>query len=1324
MANEKKYLNSTGLSHFWDRISNILSQKVDKVNGKGLSTNDYTTEEKNKLNNIETQANKTIIDATLSITGQAADAKAVGDELNNKIDDVQIEGASIVDVNGIASIPIATTNSPGVVEVGGALQFVSGGGNKLYVVSASEGQIKKGTNTAFPITPARSGATVFYGLAKAAGDTTQSQSDNAIGAYTTEAKTAIQEMLNIPSNDDVVTDVQIDSTSILSNGVANIPVASASALGAVKIDQALGIGITAENTIGTVSASGNQSRHGTSYGVVIVPANQHYAAFYGLAKAAGDTTQPNSTTNKYTDTAKGKILTMFGVEDFLAPIETDSTSTRNYNTGDVFVLGSALQRVTAPIAIGGTFSASNSEPITIGNDFAKKSDISVTDVQVDGTSILNNGVAEIPVLSTADNINSGPGLVKVFDGYGITINSSGYLQMSSATIPQTKTGTSSAKAITPSIQHGATFYGLAKAAGDNTQSVSNNAIGTYTDEAKSAIQNMLGVTDNISGLENRLDNKVDKSAIENAGITSTTYTTIKNITVTTSTSETHDIPYAESEGGNIIEKYKYRVTINETEYILDGRLFFKYTDNTSTSGSKGVTFVGNATLYFGNNSGVCFPIDDVPFCLVQMDLEFSGIQIYTETPGTYSIKLERINYTKKEIPEILIYGINEPPIYRKNNGESSYDGFSIGNMNALISSRNTIAIGSGNTISGDNSNALGVDNRVSGTLAIAIGNRNEASGLNSLATGLATQASGKGSFSEGETTIASAEAAHAEGYASRASGMCSHAENLNTIASGGQSHAEGNTTTASGVNSHSAGFRTIANHRSQYVFGERNVPDPSSAASTARGNYVEIVGNGATNDALSNARTLDWDGNERLAGNVYVNCNADSTGGTMLPTDVQINGTSIVSNGVANIPIADENTFGTVKINVAGGIGITNSGVLYVKDATSDLIQAGIDAGSTIKPKRQHEAVFYGLSKVAGVDLANETITLGTYPNTAKTAIKTMLGITDPTVTDVQVNGTSVLSNGVANVPLATESTPGVVRFTSTSGFVYGLRGAVYLDMAVVSEAKAGSVSYKAITPSTQHAATFYGLAKAAGDTTQSESSNAVGTYTSEAKAAIKTMLGVTDSTITDVQVNGTSIVSNGVANIPKASMSAPGVVKAYVYGVDSANDGGVFLLNDQLYVIGASLNRLKAGNDLAGIVCAARQHISTFYGLAKAAGDTTQAQSDNEVGTYTTEAKTAIKTMLGIVDPVTPSFSIGTVTTGSAGSSASATITGTDAAPVLNMTIPKGDTGVYVGSTEPTDPNVNVWIDPNGSSWEDTMIQVIINRVLAMYPAAEGVSF
>lgn len=40
------FLNNTGLERLWSKITAKLDLKVDKVNGKGLSTNDYTTTEK------------------------------------------------------------------------------------------------------------------------------------------------------------------------------------------------------------------------------------------------------------------------------------------------------------------------------------------------------------------------------------------------------------------------------------------------------------------------------------------------------------------------------------------------------------------------------------------------------------------------------------------------------------------------------------------------------------------------------------------------------------------------------------------------------------------------------------------------------------------------------------------------------------------------------------------------------------------------------------------------------------------------------------------------------------------------------------------------------------------------------------------------------------------------------------------------------------------------------------------------------------------------------------------------------------------------------
>lgn len=47
-------------------VDGFLNNKVSKEAGKGLSTNDYTTAEKDKLAGVEAQANKTVVDAELS----------------------------------------------------------------------------------------------------------------------------------------------------------------------------------------------------------------------------------------------------------------------------------------------------------------------------------------------------------------------------------------------------------------------------------------------------------------------------------------------------------------------------------------------------------------------------------------------------------------------------------------------------------------------------------------------------------------------------------------------------------------------------------------------------------------------------------------------------------------------------------------------------------------------------------------------------------------------------------------------------------------------------------------------------------------------------------------------------------------------------------------------------------------------------------------------------------------------------------------------------------------------------------------------------------
>lgn len=118
---------------------------------------------------------------------------------------------------------------------------------------------------------------------------------------------------------------------------------------------------------------------------------------------------------------------------------------------------------------------------------------------------------------------------------------------------------------------------------------------------------------------------------------------------------------------------------------------------------------------------------------------------------------------------------------------------------------------------------------------------------------------------------------------------------------------------------------------------------------------------------------------------------------------------------------------------------------------------------------------------------------------------------------------------------------------------------------------------------------------------------------------------GLVDVPVEDVQVNGTSIVNGRVAGIPKASFNDFGVVK-------TGNDYGISILsNGRITVYKATDAQIKSSEGVYRPIVPSNQHESVFYGLAKAAGDTTQASSSNPVGTYTEEAKSAIRAMLGL---------------------------------------------------------------------------------------------
>ena len=116
--------------------------------------------------------------------------------------------------------------------------------------------------------------------------------------------------------------------------------------------------------------------------------------------------------------------------------------------------------------------------------------------------------------------------------------------------------------------------------------------------------------------------------------------------------------------------------------------------------------------------------------------------------------------------------------------------------------------------------------------------------------------------------------------------------------------------------------------------------------------------------------------------------------------DVQVNGDSILQNGIANVPTATPNRLGVIKPD-SNCLLTTADGMLSFVIASSAVIKAGTNARAPLAAKRQHESVFYGLAKAAGHDEASSTEPVGTYTTEAKTAIRAMLGLDDQSIVDI-----------------------------------------------------------------------------------------------------------------------------------------------------------------------------------------------------------------------------------------------------------------------------------------------------------------------------------
>lgn len=110
-----KFLDYDGLLYFWQQVKGKLNNKVDKEDGKQLSSNDYTTTEKNKLAGISSGAQANVIEA-VQLNGNSitpadktvnvqVSKSTVG--LNNVTNNAQVKRSEMGKADGVATLDSA-----------------------------------------------------------------------------------------------------------------------------------------------------------------------------------------------------------------------------------------------------------------------------------------------------------------------------------------------------------------------------------------------------------------------------------------------------------------------------------------------------------------------------------------------------------------------------------------------------------------------------------------------------------------------------------------------------------------------------------------------------------------------------------------------------------------------------------------------------------------------------------------------------------------------------------------------------------------------------------------------------------------------------------------------------------------------------------------------------------------------------------------------------------------------------------------------------------------------------------------------------------------
>lgn len=261
-------LSSTSTNPVQNKVINsALGDKVDKVSGKGLSTNDFTTEEKEKLAGITAGATKVTVDSALSSTST--------NPVQNKVINTALAGK-------VGSV--ATGSANGTISVDGTDVAVKGLGSAAYTNSNAYATAAQGTaaGTALQSLSKTDGTYVKLTVGKSGTAGSIAVNDAAIGT----ALNAKADASAVPTK---VSDLENDAKYITS---ADIPEGAAASSTTPLMD-----GTAAVGTETTFARGDHRHPSDTSKQDVITSTN----------KLSADLIADGTTNKAYTATEKNKL---------------------------------------------------------------------------------------------------------------------------------------------------------------------------------------------------------------------------------------------------------------------------------------------------------------------------------------------------------------------------------------------------------------------------------------------------------------------------------------------------------------------------------------------------------------------------------------------------------------------------------------------------------------------------------------------------------------------------------------------------------------------------------------------------------------------------------------------------------------------------------------------------------------------------------------------------------------------------------------------------------------------------------------------------------